>query len=136
MNAQARFAAPAASLADRADSVAATAARHADSVDRDARFPKEAIEAAREARLLGAMAPVSSGGEGASLAAMADALYRIGGACASTAMVVAMHQGNVACLARHAGEAAFPSEMLARVGADQWLLASSTTEGATGGAAR
>ena len=43
----------AASLASRAEKVAAVAAEHAAAVDRDSRFPAEAIAAARAERLMG-----------------------------------------------------------------------------------
>ena len=41
------------------------------------------------------------GGEGASIADVVDVCYALGRACASTAMIYAMHQTKVACLVRH-----------------------------------
>ena len=56
----------------RTESVAKTAAEHADAVDRDARFPAEAFASARAQQLLGVMVPVDLGGEGAGLADVVD----------------------------------------------------------------
>ena len=46
-------------FAQRTAAVAAVAAAEADDVDRDARFPKAAIDAARQQKLLGAQIPVA-----------------------------------------------------------------------------
>src|SRR5450432_932403 len=73
-------------LAQRTERVAAVAALHAEDVDRDGRFPVEAITAAKALGLMGLMAPRSLGGEGASLSQIADVCYALGKACASTAM--------------------------------------------------
>src|SRR5438874_2372621 len=54
-------------LKGRAETVAAVAAEHAGAVDQVARFPSEAIAAARRERLLGIMVPHDLGGEGASI---------------------------------------------------------------------
>ena len=50
-------------IADRTARVAQVAALHAEEVDRDARFPREAITAAKALGLMGLMAPRSLGGE-------------------------------------------------------------------------
>ena len=94
-------AARAADLPGRVKKVAAVAAAHAAAVDRDSRFPNEAIAAARAERLLGIAVPRELGGEGAGIADIVDVCYALGRACASTAMIYAMHQTKVACLARH-----------------------------------
>src|SRR6185437_7814469 len=111
-----------ASLEARTAAVAAIAAACAAAVDRDARFPEEAISAARAQRLLGIMVPQQLGGDEKSISDIVDVCYRLGRACASTAMIYAMHQTKVACLVRHG-----------RNSAEQLLLASSTTEGQGGG---
>src|SRR5215475_9689467 len=82
-------------LKGRADAVAAVAAAHAEAVDRAARFPKEAIEAARAQSLLGIQVPHELGGEAASMSDVVDVCYALGKACSSTAMVYAMHQTKV-----------------------------------------
>ena len=58
---------PAADLNDRAQAVAGVAAQTAVAVDREARFPHEALAAARTQHLLGILVPHELGGEGASL---------------------------------------------------------------------
>ncbi|MBV9560789.1 MAG: acyl-CoA dehydrogenase family protein, partial [Bradyrhizobium sp.] len=85
------------SFTERTASVAAIAAAEAEEVDRMARFPKAAIDAARERKLLGAQIPVAFGGFGASIHDLAEMCYALGRACASTAMIFAMHQTKVAC---------------------------------------
>src|SRR5262249_61249662 len=74
-------AAEVADLAGRSETVAATAASHADVVDRDARFPHEAIDAARSQRLLGIIVPNHLGGERATHREAGRRLYAIGAAC-------------------------------------------------------
>jgi len=123
-------------MAARAAAVAAVAARHAGEVDRGARFPSEAFAAARARRLLGIMVPRSLGGEGASLARVADVCYELARACSSTGMIYAMHQVKVACLTRHFGSSRALAAILRRLCAEQLLLASSTTEGKAGGNVR
>ncbi len=112
------------------------AAQHAAAVDRDARFPHEAVAAMRDAGLLGALVPRELGGLGAPLGDVAAACTALGQHCASAAMVFAMHQIKVACLVRHAlgsaGFRAFAAELAER----QLLLASATTEAGIGGDVR
>src|SRR4051812_23223281 len=62
----------------RADAVAEVAAANADLVDREARFPHEAIAAARSQRLLGIMVQHDLGGEGASVSDVVDVCYVLG----------------------------------------------------------
>ncbi len=123
-------------LAERASRVAAVAARHADSVDRDGRFPLEAISTAKELGLMGVMAPRRLGGEDAGLGEIADVCYTLGRACASTAMIYAMHQVKVACVVRHGLGDPWREGFIRRLTRDQLLVASSTTEGSGGGDVR
>lgn len=120
----------------RAEAAAAVAAEHATAVDRDARFPGEAIAALKRHRLLGMAVPREFGGEGASMADVADVCFKLGRACSSAAMVFAMHQIKVACVMRHACGSAWHEAMLRRLCDEQMLLASSTTEGQNGGNVR
>jgi acyl-CoA dehydrogenase len=124
---------PAGDLARRAETAAQAASVHADAVDRDARFPDEAFTALRGQRLLSVMIPSDVGGEGASLSDVADICYLLGRACASTAMIFAMHQIMVAILVRHARDSFWHQRLLRRLCAEQLLLASSTTDGQGGG---
>ena len=73
------------------------------------------------------------GGEGASIAEVADVCYALGRACASTAMIYAMHQTKVACVTRHGRSSAWHQLLMRRICGEQMLLASSTTEGDNGG---
>jgi acyl-CoA dehydrogenase len=123
-------------LRARVQAVAEAAAESAHAVDRDARFPEEAIAAARAQHLLGIMVPRDLGGEGALLSEVVDICYRLGRACSSTAMIYAMHQIMVACVIRHRCNNSWHEGLLRRLCAEQLLLASSTTEGRGGGNVR
>lgn len=124
------------SLRLRAEAVAAVAASHAETVDRDAAFPTDAIAAARTHRLFSAMIPAALGGDGASLSDLAEVCYVLGQSCASTAMIVAMHTAALACVIRHGQSEPWHRNLLRRVSDEQLLLASSTTEGNAGGNVR
>jgi len=122
-----------ASFLPRTAAVAAAAAAEAVDVDRQARFPQAAIDAARAQKLLGAQIPQAFGGDGASISDITDMCYTLGRACSSTAMIFAMHQTKVACLVRHGTGSDWHEALMRRVAAEQLLLASSTTEGQNGG---
>ena len=124
---------PQESLAVRAERVAAVAAKHAVAVDHDSRVPAEAIAAARAERLFGAAIPRELGGEGATVGDIVDICYALGRACASTAMIFAMHQTKVACIVRHGRGSIWHQRLMAHIASEQLLLASSTTEGDRGG---
>lgn len=109
------------------------AAVDADAVDREARFPVEAVTALRDARLLSAFVPVELGGSGVSISAIAQACYELGRRCSSTAMVFAMHQIQVTTIVRHIESAEWFEEYLRRLVAEQRLIASVTSEIGTGG---
>jgi acyl-CoA dehydrogenase len=120
-------------LRARALAAAEVAAEFADAVDRDGRFPREAFEAIRQQKLLGLLIPTTLGGEDASAADVVDVCHILGRACASTAMIYAMHQVKIACLVRHAGGNAWQESLQRKIAENQLLMASSTTEGANGG---
>ena len=111
----------------------AVAAPAADAVDRDARFPHEAIAALREERMLGAFVPRELGGLGATIGDLAGSCEALGRSCASTAMIYAMHQIEVACLVRHGLSAPFFRDYLAGLAQHEWLIASATSEIGVGG---
>jgi acyl-CoA dehydrogenase len=121
------------SFAERTAAVAAAAAAEAEEVDRQARFPRAAIDAARRQKLLGIQIPHRFGGDGASIFDVTDMCYTLGRSCASTAMIFAMHQTKIACLIRHGAGSGFHEALMRRVASEQLLLASSTTEGQNGG---
>jgi acyl-CoA dehydrogenase len=111
------------------------AAPNAFEVDRDARFPCEAIDALRAERMLSALVPVELGGAGATLTDVAAAVEALGRHCASTAMIYAMHQIQVACLVRH-GRSELVLDYLRDLADRELLLASATTEAGIGGDVR
>jgi acyl-CoA dehydrogenase len=121
------------SFVQRTTAVATAAATEAEAVDRDARFPQAAIDAARQQRLLGVQIPQQFGGDGATIFDITDMCYTLGRACSSTAMIFAMHQTKVACLVRHGAGSSWHETLMRRVASEQMLLASSTTEGQNGG---
>ena len=112
------------------------AASSAEAVDRESRFPEEAISALRNARLLSAYVPPSMGGEGCSIDDLVEMCQVLGEHCASTAMVFAMHQIEVACLVHHGMERPWFSAYLRRLAAGQRLIASVTSEVGVGGSMR
>jgi acyl-CoA dehydrogenase len=119
-------------MAAIAEEVAAPAA---DDVDQQGRFPSETIAALQSEGLLTAMVPVELGGLGAGISEVSEGLVALGRQCASSAMVVAMHHIQVACLVRH-GRNELLSDYLVDAVAHQYLLASATTEVGTGGDVR
>jgi len=129
-------AADAVDLRARVKTVAAVAAECAAAVDRDSRLPDEALAAARAERLFGIAVPRELGGEGAGIAGIVAVCYALGRACASTAMIYAMHQTTVACLVRHGRASPWHQLLLRRLCNEQLLIASSTTEGQGGGDVR
>ncbi|RDJ09683.1 acyl-CoA dehydrogenase family protein [Rhizobium grahamii] len=120
-------------LAARVARVAAIAAKHADSVDFDGRFPHEAVGAMRAERLLGIQIPRQFGGEGATIAEIAELCSMLGQACAAAAMVFAMHHIKLCSLVEHGGESEWHRTFMRRVAVEQLLIASATTEGGIGG---
>ena len=64
---------------------------HADAVDREARWPVEAVRALGESGLLGLTVDVDLGGRGEGLAALAVVTEELGRACGSTGLVFGMH---------------------------------------------
>lgn len=132
----AAFTAALSDLPERVAEVARIAAADAVAVDRDGRFPAAAIEAAKRNRLLGVLVPREFGGEAADIHDVMEMCFALGRACASTAMIVAMHHVKVACLVRHGRGNPTLEALMQRIAAEQMLMASSTTEGNNGGNVR
>ena len=114
----------------------AIAAQYADAVDRDARFPTEAIDALRRERLLSALVPTTYGGAGLSVVEIGAICETLAQACASTAMIYAMHQIEVACIDKHGSSSPWQRTLLGQLVEHQWLLASATSEENIGGSLR
>jgi acyl-CoA dehydrogenase len=112
------------------------AAPAADDVDKQARFPKEAIDALKKARLLSAYVPKELGGFGCSVEELAGMCYELGQRCANAAMVFAMHQIQVGCLVRHGQQVDALRAYMKELSEKQLLLASATTEIGIGGDVR
>lgn len=112
------------------------AAPHADDVDAHARFPAEAMAGLKDRRLLGILVPGSEGGPGAGIAEVVSICHELGQHCASTAMIYAMHQIQVACIVRHAGENVWLRAFMRRLAEEQLLLASATSEAGVDGDVR
>ncbi|MFC5444508.1 acyl-CoA dehydrogenase family protein [Rhizobium halophytocola] len=121
------------SLKARARRVAEVALAHADDVDRQARFPQEALQALKAEKLLGIQIPMDFGGEGASISEIADICTILGQACASTAMIFAMHQIKVSSQVQHHADAPWHLDFMRRIAREQLLLGSATTEAGIGG---
>lgn len=102
-------------------------------VDRDARFPRESIEALRRAKLLSAYVPRDYGGMGLNVTQIARICEALGQYCGSSAMIYAMHQIQVACLVHHAQDSAYFRAYLCDLVERQRLIASATTEVGVGG---
>jgi alkylation response protein AidB-like acyl-CoA dehydrogenase len=78
-----------------------TIAGHAASVDRDASYPSESINALASAGLLGALSSTQSGGLALGLAGAGRIVRRVAEECGSTAMVLTMHYCGTAVLEAH-----------------------------------
>jgi acyl-CoA dehydrogenase len=113
-----------------------TAADQADQVDAQARFPQETLQALHEAGLLSAPIPKRLGGAGCGLLELGQICSTLAQGCGSSAMVLAMHYSQVACIARHAGDSRALEDYLSRMVEHQWLLASITSEVGTFGDTR
>ncbi|HKF18903.1 MAG TPA: acyl-CoA dehydrogenase family protein, partial [Candidatus Dormibacteraeota bacterium] len=68
-----------------------TVKRYAEDVDRDHRFPREAIDGARELDLLGILIPPEYGGAGLDHLAFTICIEELARACASTSVIVDVH---------------------------------------------
>ena len=104
------------------------AAEFAEAVDRDARFPVEAVDALRAERMLSMFVPVELGGDGCTISDLSAVCTSLGQHCSATGMVFAMHQIQVACIVRHAADSAFFTGYLTTVADKQLLIASATSE--------
>ncbi len=102
-------------------------------VDSEARFPKEGIDALKEAKLLSAYVPADLGGMELNITQLAKVCEILGQYCGSTAMVYAMHQVLVACLVHHSLGDGYFRGYLKELVEEQRLIASATTEVGTSG---
>lgn len=112
------------------------AAPSAADVDMNARFPIECVNALREAGVLSALVPRELGGAGCTMTQVAQLCSTLAQACGSSAMVLAMHYSQLACIARHGAEDEFFRNWMREMVWHQWLLASMTSEVGTFGDTR
>jgi acyl-CoA dehydrogenase len=112
------------------------AAPSADDVDRRARFPSEAIDALRAARMMGALVPRELGGLGCGMIELAAMCESLAQHCASAAMVFAMHHIQVASILRHAMAQPYYQRYVRDLVEHQYLIASATSEVGIGGEMR
>ena len=109
------------------------AAQHAEDVDRQGRFPSEAVEALRAARALGWGVPCEYGGAGAEIDVLADATLELARRCSASGMIFAMHQIQIASIVRHLAKSLWFQDYLRRAVQEQRLIASATSEVGVGG---
>jgi acyl-CoA dehydrogenase len=112
------------------------AAKHADDVDRQARFPIETVRALQQVKAMSASVPAELGGAGSDMRQLSAMCASLAQGCASSAMVFAMHHIQVACLARHGLESSFFRDYLVELVTKQYVLASMTSEVGTAGDTR
>ena len=108
----------------------------ANSVDVDARFPSEAIDAMRREGLLAALVPARYGGGGCTYTDLSVVCTELGKHCSSAAMVFAMHQIQVACIVEHCKGLRYFDDLLTEIAQTGRLIASATTEAGIGGDVR
>ncbi len=109
---------------------------NAAAVDRDARFPHEAFAALKAEKLLSSYIPTDLGGMGLSISDQAKICEALAHYCASTAMIYAMHQIQVACIVHHTLDDDFFRAYAREIVDQQYVIASATTELGIGGDVR
>ncbi|PYE20226.1 acyl-CoA dehydrogenase [Williamsia limnetica] len=117
------------------EKVVIVAAAAAHEVDRDARFPHEAVAAMRDNGLLSCSLPTALGGRSTSISDLATMARALGAGCSSAAMVFAMHHTQALSLRWHGAQGDI-AELTRTIAAEGALLASATTEISTGGDVR
>ena len=100
------------------------AAPNAADVDAAARFPRETVQALRDAEVLSAAAPREFGGAGCTVTELAQLCATLAQSCGASAMVLAMHYIQLGCVARHAQGNDFFAHWLRGMVHSQWLLGS------------
>jgi alkylation response protein AidB-like acyl-CoA dehydrogenase len=73
-------------------------------VDASGEFPRQSVRALGDAGVLGLVSATAMGGRGEGMRAAAEAIERLAGACASTAMVTVMHYCGTAVIEAHGPE--------------------------------
>ena len=112
------------------------ASKHASDVDVKARFPRETIDALKQAKLMSAALPTKFGGNGSNMQELTAMCFTLAQYCASSAMVYAMHIIQVACVARHGEGDKFFEDYMREIVEKQLLIGSITSEVGTFGDTR
>ncbi len=113
------------------------AAKHAADVDQKSRFPLETFAALKQDKLLSGAVPKSLGGAGAGMLELGMQCHALAHGCGSSAMILAMHHIQVACIARHGlGAPFFDKYMREHLVGHQDVIASITSENGTFGDTR
>jgi acyl-CoA dehydrogenase len=104
-------------------------------VDEKSRFPTEAIEALREAKLLSVGVPEELGGGGCNVVEQAAIVTTLGRHCGATSMVLGMHFIKIETFVHHGFRKGVPefADYLRSVVAEQRLVGSVTSEVGVGG---
>ena len=102
-------------------------------VDEKARFPHEAFDAFKAEKWLSCYVPAQFGGLDLTMKQVCSICEALGGYCASTAMIFAMHQIQVACVVHHCDTSEYFQQYLRNLVDKQYLMASATTEVGIGG---
>jgi acyl-CoA dehydrogenase len=108
----------------------------ADEVDATSAFPTAGVEALDRVGLLSAATPTAWGGAGLGAVALTEIAMQLARGCGSTAMVWAMHQVQVACVARHSPADGAPGAVVEALTRGGGLVASVTSERGVGGRLR
>lgn len=112
------------------------AAVHAGAVDTNGRFPHETVAALKQVKALSAPVPRELGGAGCNMRQLTALCSTLAQACGSSAMVLAMHYIQVACIARHGLQSPALKRYLQELVEQQYVLASMTSEVGTFGETR
>ena len=112
------------------------AAPNACDVDSKARFPVETVQALRDAGVMSALVPKIFGGAGCSMQELTQLCSTLSQSCASSAMVLAMHYIQLACITHHGQNSDFFQAYMCDLVKHQYLLASITSEVGTYGDTR
>ncbi|MBJ7459887.1 MAG: acyl-CoA/acyl-ACP dehydrogenase [Thermoleophilaceae bacterium] len=108
-------------------------APNAKDVDKNSRFPREALEVMRELRILSASLPVELGGLGLRLPELTEIASVLGRRCGASAVIYAMHESQIETLRfGTVGDAHFEG-ILRDYAQNQKLVASITSEAGIGG---
>jgi alkylation response protein AidB-like acyl-CoA dehydrogenase len=113
------------------DELWSTIAAHSDSVDRESRFPAEAVEGLARQGLLGLGIPADLGGPGGGPVEIVAAVERIASGCSSTAMVYVMHAIAAQTLLAGAAQGGANEDVLRAIGAGGHLTTLAFSEQAT-----